>query len=332
MDRRKVLAGMGGMAAGMVGPAWAQFPGAIKPQNDPYAQVDPYADPRNGFPSGNAPTERRAAPPADNPAFASSARATRHFTPDEDRQELGRAMKSFAPCQADDGGPVPNAQIQEAMNAFIRPIAAVVDRKQFPWRASVARSAAINAWTVGGGQMSFNAGLIAMCDHPGELAAVVAHEAGHVDLGHIIKGDTLMQTLMAAAEQNPALLKDVRGAVGGGIIPDGDGPIPVFAVLKAGFSRTDEFEADEHSLYVLSRAGIQPKWAISMMMKLDEYGYRNGHHLLNGVMIDHPPASERIAELRAKIVNVPLPQGDLVPPGWSVLKAAFPTPAEFRKG
>lgn len=332
MDRRKVLAAMGGVAAGLATPAWAQFSGAIKPQSDPYAQVDPYDDPRNGFSNGKKQGDDRGGISPRQQPFGNAPRASRQFSPQEDQEELGMAMSSFAPCQDDSGGPVPNARIQEAMNAFIRPIAAVVDRKQFPWRASVARSTSINAWTVGAGQMSFNAGLIAMCDHPGELAAVVAHEAGHVDLGHIIKGDALIQTLMVAAEKNPALLKDVRGAVGGGIIPDGEGPIPVFAVLKAGFSRTDEYEADEHSLYVLSRAGIQPKWAISMMMKLDEYGYRNGHHLLNGVMIDHPQASDRIAEMRAKIVNVSLPQGDLVPPGWQVLKAAFPTPPEFRKG
>ncbi|CAA7618411.1 exported hypothetical protein [Magnetospirillum sp. LM-5] len=321
--RRSVLAGLAATAAS---PALAQFDSAIKPQNDPWAQVDPYADPRNGF---SAPPRRLA--PAGEPGRQGifDGAGSRRFSGDEDREELALARQSFDPCQAEDGGPVANKKLQEAMAAFFKPIAAVAERQQFPWHASLARSMEINAWTVGAGLVSVNAGLIAMCDHPGELAAVLAHEAGHVDHGHILKGANLRQALAEAAKSNPGLLTDVRGAMGGGIIPQ-QGGVAAFQVLKAGFSRTDEFEADEHALLLMSRAGINPEWAVSMMSKLAKYGFMHGHHLLNDLIIDHPPAPERVANMKAKLSGLPRPKTDMVPSGWDALKAAIPTDPKFK--
>lgn len=321
ISRRTVLAGLAGLGAAAALPAWAQ---AIGPQSDPWAQVDPYADPRNGFPS-----QRRDAPAQDgrvpDAVFQSGPR--RQVAPDEERQEIADASGLYAAYMEKDGGAVVNARIQQAMQSFIAPLVRVVDRRGLPWEAKVARSSSINAWTLGGGKMSFNAGLIAVCDHPGELMAVVAHEMGHVDCLHTLMRLQLLRTLRQADQRG---MLDMAKMSAEGLVPGGANGASVFDLLMAGFTRDSEYEADEHSVELMRRAGMDPSWAVSLMRKLERQDLKYGHHLVSELLQDHPYSSERAANLETRTRLSPKPTGDIVAPGWDVLKAAFPTLAEWR--
>lgn len=315
--RRSVLTGLVGMGLGGALPAWAQ---AIGPQSDPWAQVDPYADPRNGFPSQPRDTQP---PPSRDGVFTS-----RRGPQDDDATEIGAATRAYGPFLAECGGPVADPRVQDAINAFIRPFVRFSDRPHLPWEARVANDTSINAWTVGGGKLSFNVGLVALCDHPGELAAVVAHEMGHVDLGHVARGMRLQELLAHAETGNFSALgsQSVGGLIAG---PKPQG-LAGYDVLRAGYSRSDEYEADEHAVEIMRRAGMNPVWAVSMMRKLARNGLVNGHHLVSDLVKDHPPATERAENLQ-RIIRGDRPDGgEFVPPGWDVLKSSYPTPARWR--
>lgn len=320
MTRRSMLSGLAVLGAAPVMPAWAQ---AIRPQSDPWAQVDPYDDPRSGFataPRGGEPSGGTVFDPARG----------RTAGPQDDDAEIGQAVRAYGPCLAEGGGPVADPQVQDAINAFIRPFARVSDRPQLPWEARVAASEQINAWTVGGGKLAFNAGLVAMCDHPGELAAVVAHEMGHVDLRHVPRGGRVSEVLAAAAAGG---FSPLGSQAAGPLVP---GPKPKglsgYGVLRAGFSRSDEYEADEHSLEILRRAGIDPAWSVAVMQKLVRLGYANGHHLVSELVMDHPHATDRVANLQRFVGGAAARSAEFVPPGWDALKSRYPTPAQWRNG
>ena len=324
--RRTMLAGLAGL--GVTASAWAQV---IGPQSDPWAQVDPYDDPRNGFPrdkrDGGGYEGGRPEPPANtgNDVFRSA--PIRQVTEEEEAEEVATAEHFYLANMEKDGGPVADPRVQRAMQAFIEPLVAVVDRPHLPWEARVAKSGSINAWTLGGGKMSFNAGLIAACDHPGELMAVVAHEMGHVDRLHGLMRQELMRTLEQANAQGMLGLGKMPA---GDLVPGAKGDVSVLDLLHSGFRRENEYEADEHSIELMRRAGMDPSWAVSLMRKLERQDLEYGHHLVSELLQGHPLASERAANLESKTRFNPRPSAKIEAAGWDVLKAAFPTPAKWR--
>ena len=96
-----------------------------------------------------------------------------------------------------------------------------------------------------------------------ELASVIAHELGHVALGHSrrrmidFSGQNAMRTALAM--------------VLGRFLP-GIGPLlasALMSMLAAKLSRKDEFEADAYASALLTKAGIGTAPQISLFNKLD---------------------------------------------------------------
>lgn len=322
ITRRTMLAGLGGVGVGASLPAWAQV---IRAQNDPWAQVDPYDDPRNGFPAqGTRPAER----PASTDGVFQRA-PLRKPSPEEEKAEILTATQSYADNLEDEGGPVHDARVQRAIGEFVGVLTKKADRSHLPWQATVARNLDINAWAMGGGKLCFNAGLIEMCDHPAELAAVAAHEIGHVDCLHQVMRKQMERTL---AEADQAGMLGLGKVAAGTLVPGAEAMKRKTSLdlLRAGFSRENEFEADEHSIEVMRRAGLDPSWAVVMMTKLERFGYEHGHHLINPLLPSHPPSRERVANLARHVAINSTPVANVSMPGWDVLKAVFPTPAKWR--
>ncbi|MDG1458830.1 MAG: M48 family metallopeptidase [Pseudoprimorskyibacter sp.] len=119
-----------------------------------------------------------------------------------------------------------------------------------------------------------------------ELASVVAHELGHVALGHS------RQRMIDFSGQNA--LRTVL-AIGLSRVIPGVGPMianAVVSLLQAKLSRRDEFEADAYAAALLSKAGIGIAPQVSMFSKLDALtGQING---TPAWLLSHPSTSDRI--------------------------------------
>ena len=79
--------------------------------------------------------------------------------------------------------------------------------------------------------------------------------------------------------------------------------------------------------------GSLVRWAllaVTGIAVLERQDLKYGHHKVSELLLDHPYSSERAANLEARTRFDPKPKGDIVAPGWDVLKAAYPTPAEWR--
>ena len=124
-----------------------------------------------------------------------------------------------------------------------------------------------------------------------ELASVIAHELGHVALGHT------RRRMIDFSGQNAMRL--ALGAILGRFIP-GFGVIlanGIVTLLAARLSRGDEYEADEYAAALLTKAGIGTGPQKSLLNKLGHLtGMRGAPPLW---LASHPPTQDRVAAIEA---------------------------------
>jgi putative metalloprotease len=125
-----------------------------------------------------------------------------------------------------------------------------------------------------------------------ELASVIAHELGHVALGHS------RRRMIDFSGQNA--VRAVLAGVLGRFIP-GIGPWiagVVAGMLAARLSRQDEYEADAYASALMVSAGLGTAPQISMFEKLESLsGLRGGGP--PAWMMSHPKTADRIAAIKA---------------------------------
>ena len=123
-----------------------------------------------------------------------------------------------------------------------------------------------------------------------EISSVVAHELGHVALGHIRRRMIDFSGQNAVRAALGALLSRLVPGLGGFIASI------IGNLLMAKLSRRDEYEADEYAsaLMIKSGLGIEPQ--ISMFKKLDKISNLQGS--LPAWLMSHPPTKERIESIK----------------------------------
>ena len=125
-----------------------------------------------------------------------------------------------------------------------------------------------------------------------EMATVIAHELGHVALGHSrrrmidFSGQNAMRTALAMI-----LNRFIPGV--GPWIASG-----LMSLLAAGLSRKDEFEADAYASALLVKAGIGTGPQKSLFTKLEKLTGARGA-TTPAWMMSHPKTPQRIAAIEA---------------------------------
>ena len=125
-----------------------------------------------------------------------------------------------------------------------------------------------------------------------EMASVIAHELGHVALGHSrrrmidFSGQNAMRTMLAMVLN--------RFLPGFGIFVAN----ALISLLAARLSRSDEFEADAYASALLIKAGIGTGPQKALFGKLDKLTGARGAEMPVWVM-SHPKAEQRIAAIEA---------------------------------
>lgn len=125
---------------------------------------------------------------------------------------------------------------------------------------------------------------------PEEITSVIAHELGHVALGHSRK------RMIDFAGQN--VMRTILMLVIGRLIP-GIGVYIANALtqlLGARLSRNDEFEADAYAAALLTKAGLGTEAQVSLFEKL---GQMTGQSQAPAWFLSHPKSEERITAIRA---------------------------------
>ncbi len=157
----------------------------------------------------------------------------------------------------------------------------------------------INAFAAPGGLIVLSRGLIRCCRNEDALAAVLAHEVGHVEREHglnaIEKGrkTAFMTTLAVTAGKSlgGTELADLTKAFEGTI-----GDI-TNTMVNSGYSRQSEFEADAASVRILRTVGYNPEGLVDMLAQMQKR-LKPGSH---GFGATHPAPKDRIDAVRKLI-------------------------------
>lgn len=165
------------------------------------------------------------------------------------------------------------------------------------WEVEVFEDKTANAFALPGGKIGVHTGLLPVAQTPGQLAAVLGHEVGHVLDRHSnarVSQSTLAQTGMqvgsvllgAMTPQKQALM----GALGLGL---------QYGVLMP-YGRGQESAADEIGLVLMAKAGFDPHESV----RLWENMARAGGPAPPEFMSTHPSSTTRISRLQSKIPEV----------------------------
>jgi predicted Zn-dependent protease len=167
----------------------------------------------------------------------------------------------------------------------------------FPVSVKMIQSDEINAFTLPGGFVYVNSGLMKMADNEAELASVIAHEIGHAAARH------------ATRQASRGQLARIVGVPLGILIPGWAG----FAASQAAnaaapvaslhFSRAYETEADLLGVRYLSEAGYDPNASIDMFERIASTE-RKTPGAVSKLFLSHPPTSDRIVKTQAEIGKI----------------------------
>ena len=124
-----------------------------------------------------------------------------------------------------------------------------------------------------------------------ELASVIAHELGHVALGHS------KRRMIDFSGQNA--LRMALGTLLSRILPGIGGILAnlLSNLLMARLSRSDEFEADEYASALMMKSGIGVEHQISMFEKLEQMSGNNAN-LQPAWLLSHPKTMQRIKKIQ----------------------------------
>ena len=198
--------------------------------------------------------------------------------------------------------PVANdARANEYINLVGQRLAATTYYRELPWHFHIVEDPAINAFTIPGGHIYVNTGLIKAADNVAELAGVIAHELGHGVSRHgtemLTKQYGFSMVAGLVLGNNPAVYQQLLAQiVGGG--------------LFAKYSRDAEREADTRGVQEMYDAGYDPTGMVTMFQELlaQEKSHPSG---LAKFFASHPLTEERIANVRAQIATLP-PKQNLI--------------------
>jgi predicted Zn-dependent protease len=224
-------------------------------------------------------------------ASAAPAAAINLFSVQQDAQ-IGRQAAADAERQLP---MVRDRSVEGYVNAIVGRLADVAPGPRFDYFARVVNSADINAFSLPGGPIYVNRGLIEAVRNEGELAGVLAHEMAHVAQRH----GTSQVTKAYGAQLGVGLLagvlggRDQRIGMGEQIV----GSLGLNALFMK-FSRNAENEADRVGAQMMSRAGYDPM-AMASFFDLLAAQQRSNPGAVSQFFSDHPAPRDRSANIRA---------------------------------
>lgn len=174
---------------------------------------------------------------------------------------------------------VNNNILDSAMHVLNSRLLKNIELTDYEYNIRVIKNEQINAFTLPGGNIFIFSGLIEFTDKPEELAAVLAHEIGHVEKRHVID----------------KLVKEFGLAIIASILTGGDAVLIneiTRTILSTSFDRRQEREADEFALDLLENSNINPKAMAAFFRKMnrDNLDYDKNFEII----MTHPHNNSRI--------------------------------------
>ena len=214
-------------------------------------------------------------------------------------QEISIGQENYAPARQQQGG---DYTLDPELTAYVRSVgnklAAVSDR-QLPYEFVVLNDSVPNAWSLPGGKIAFNRGLLYELNSEAELAAVLGHEIVHaaarhgaqkMETGMLLQG-AVMAAGVAAQDKSYANL-----IVGGAQLSS--------QLIATKFSRDEESEADLYGMRYMKRAGYDPTAAVTLQETFVRLSKDRSSSFIEGLFASHPPSEARVAANKATLAEL----------------------------
>ncbi|MBU0503915.1 MAG: Maf family nucleotide pyrophosphatase [Candidatus Omnitrophota bacterium] len=181
--------------------------------------------------------------------------------------------------------------LQKRVEDIGKKVVAVSDRKDIDYHFKVLDDEEVNALSLPGGFVYVNKGLVDKVSSDDELAAVLAHEVGHIVARHSIK------KLQGVISYSFLRLLTVPLNDAGKVGTAADMAV---TELLLGFSREDELLADQLAARYVKLAGYSPKAMINFLEKLEDINRRKPLRPKN-YLKTHPYVPDRIRVVKEEM-------------------------------
>jgi beta-barrel assembly-enhancing protease len=196
------------------------------------------------------------------------------------------------------GKPVSNESLQQYVNLVGNAVAANSKRSTIPYQFAVLDSPVQNAFAAPGGVIFISKALLGVIENESELAAVLAHEVGHVAGKHAIKSIRRAQFLQGVGTITAANMKGNSGKQFESMIGDLQS-----VLFDKGLDKEMEYEADLAAMETTYRTGYDPRAMINVLKKLKKI--EASSEKKGSWFSTHPPLDGRIEKLEVQLKNYP---------------------------
>jgi len=180
-------------------------------------------------------------------------------------------------------------------------------RMEYELNVVVFDHAMINAFAAPGGQIVLMRGLLDQAPGRDAVAAVLAHEIGHVE-----RRDATRHALRAAGTAGlvSMVLGDFTGGAAAVVLGE--------RLLQSSYTRAAEAEADSFALDMLNRAGID---STGMAAFFEQLAAEDGRPKLPAYFSTHPASADRAERARSNADDQQPTTAVLSDEDWQALKA-----------
>jgi predicted Zn-dependent protease len=190
------------------------------------------------------------------------------------------------------GGQYHDPAATKFVNGILLKLAKAGDNPDQPYQVTILNSPVVNAFALPPDHIYITRGLLALANDASEVAAVMAHEIGHITAHHA--------ALRAEEEKRAALITQAAA-----VIESRQKGQEVEAVQRrtlASFSRQQELEADEIGIRTMAKAGYDPYAAVRFLTTLGRDSQLRASLFGQGsdiskpdLLATHPSTPERVA-------------------------------------
>ncbi len=171
------------------------------------------------------------------------------------------------------------------------------------WHFLILDSDEINAFAAPGGFVFVSRGMLRLCKNEDDLAAVLAHEVGHVELQHAlraIKSSRLTSALTTLAMESA---KSLGGEALSQLTEAFEGSITDISstLMNSGYARKQESQADDVAIRILGDVGYDPHSLSRVLTEMQKHLKPDGHDFA----ATHPPPMERVKYLNSLLGKTP---------------------------
>lgn len=210
------------------------------------------------------------------------------------QQEVQTGAQEHSKVMATIGDKYVPQNLKDMVTRIGNRVAANTERPDVVYQFTVLDSAMINAFALPGGYVYVTRGLLAMANSEAEVAAVLAHEIGHITARHSAERysrgvlTSLGAAVIAAALDSPAAAQAAN--VGSNL-------------YIQSYSRGQESEADQLGIRYLQRAGYDPEAMAGFLQNLQRSEQLDaaltGKSQGPSYFSSHPATAERVAQAEA---------------------------------